>query len=116
MTVTENSLTKLISVPTEQEAAIIVASLAEEGIGARTLGDFISTYRIGFPGPVQVMVRSDELPEARRVLQEAQQKSLERDTGPKPASPHLLVRYSFAALILLVLLMEAVYLVSLLIN
>jgi hypothetical protein len=59
----------LTAVRTEQEAAIIVASLADNGIKARAVGDLTAGFRAEAPGSVQVLVRSSDLPQARVVLE-----------------------------------------------
>jgi Putative prokaryotic signal transducing protein len=62
----------LTSVPTDTEASIIVAALAEEGIQATISGDFTADFRVGVPGEVQVLVAEKDLAAAKEVLAAAQ--------------------------------------------
>jgi len=60
----------LMWVPTETEAAIIVAALASHGVLAHTVGGMTSGGRIGL-GPdygLQILVRQDDLERARDAL------------------------------------------------
>ena len=57
----EDSPAKLIEVPTEQEAAIIVAMLTNQGISARAVGGFTSGFRAEAPGSVEIWVTSSDL-------------------------------------------------------
>ncbi len=60
----------LVSVPTESEAAVIVAALDERGIEATATGGFTSGFKAEAPGMVKVLVKSDDLETARQALAE----------------------------------------------
>ena len=88
MIATEEGLTKLTTVSSEQEAAIIVAALIDEGIDACYMGETTANFRVGVPGKVHVYVSEAELERARRLFEghEAAAKSLsleedEAETG-----------------------------------
>ena len=66
----DNNPTTLTRVPTEQEAAMIVAALADLGIEAHATGDITAGFRAGAPGYVQIQVRAVDLPQARQALLE----------------------------------------------
>ena len=57
---------------TEIEAGVIVSALEAEGITARTVGTFTSSFRAEAPGRVSIVVRQDELERAQQVLAQAQ--------------------------------------------
>lgn len=56
------------TVPSELEAASIVAALANHGIEARTSGEYTSGFRAEAPGWVKVVVKYCDLEQADRVL------------------------------------------------
>jgi hypothetical protein len=62
------TVTCLTTVATEQEAALIVAALEDDGIEAHFAGETAASFRLGVPGGVQVFVRKAELA-AAQVLQ-----------------------------------------------
>jgi hypothetical protein len=62
----------LTTVPTEVQAALIVAALCEQGIEAQTIGELTSAFRAEVPGGVSILVRQADLNRARVVLQTAQ--------------------------------------------
>lgn len=60
----------LVSVPTEPEAAIIVAALDEQGIAAEATGGYTATFATAVPGEVQVLVHRADLERAQAILAE----------------------------------------------
>ena len=66
----DEHLAKLTSVPTEVEASVIVAALAERNIRATTTGEFTAGFRAEAPGWVQILVAEDDLQRAKEILQE----------------------------------------------
>jgi hypothetical protein len=70
MIATGQALTKLTTVPSEQEAAIIVAALLEEGIDACYMGETTANFRVGVPGKIYVYVTEAHFVNARRVFDE----------------------------------------------
>lgn len=64
----DNGPVTLTTVPTEQEAAIIVAALADRGIIAHSAGDITAGFRAEAPGMVQVLVKASDLAQARDVI------------------------------------------------
>ena len=59
----------LTSVPSEAQAAMIVAALEREGIKAHAQGSLTSGFRAEAPGNVQLLVRQADLARARTLLQ-----------------------------------------------
>ena len=60
----------LISVPTEIEAAAIVAALAQDDIRAVATGGLTSGFRAEAPGEVQVLVKRVDAERAQQTLQD----------------------------------------------
>ena len=60
-------LARLTSVPTEMEAAIIVAALEEAGIRATLTGAYTAGFRAEAPGWVQILVGEEDLAAAQRI-------------------------------------------------
>ena len=60
----------LISVPTEIEAASIVAALAQDDIRAVATGGLTSGFKAEAPGEVQVLVKRADAERAQQTLQE----------------------------------------------
>ncbi len=60
----------LISVPTEIEAAAIVAALAQDDIRAVATGGLTSGFKAEAPGEVQVLVKRADAERAQQTLQE----------------------------------------------
>ena len=65
-------LQELISVPSEVEAAVIVAALEREGIKAVAAGALTSGFRAEAPGEVQVLVKRSDADRAQQTLRECQ--------------------------------------------
>ena len=65
-------LLELVSVPTEVEAAVIVAALERDGIQAVAAGALTSGFRAEAPGEVQVLVRRSDADRAGQVLRTSQ--------------------------------------------
>ncbi len=63
----------LISVPTEAEAAIIVAALVDEGIEAEATGGYTASFTTAAPGFAQVVVHQADLERAKEILAELHQ-------------------------------------------
>ena len=61
----------LTTVPTEEQAAVIVAALDAQGIEAQAVGQLTSGFRAEAPGGVSVLVRQADLARAQTVLQAA---------------------------------------------
>jgi len=59
----------LTTVPSEAEAAMIVAKLDAHGIDAQIAGALTSAFRAEVPGRVSVMVRSSDLEAAQQAMQ-----------------------------------------------
>ena len=74
-----NDLEMLCSVPTETEAALLVARLQSEGIDAWEEGGICSGYRAEAPGNANVFVRRSDLQRAVDTLRD--------DGGPAPPQP-----------------------------
>lgn len=74
-----NDLKMLCSVPTEAEAAMLVAHLQSEGIDAWSEGGICSGYRAEAPGNANVFVRRSDLQRAVDTLRD--------DGGPAPPQP-----------------------------
>jgi hypothetical protein len=68
-----NNPERLISVPTDVEAAAIVAALASHGVEASATGGFTAGFRAEAPGEVQVIVRHADLQRAREILAQIEQ-------------------------------------------
>jgi hypothetical protein len=62
--------TKLIEVRTEEQAALIVAALADAGISAKAQGGLTAGFRVEIPGGVDVFVQRADLDRAREILRE----------------------------------------------
>ncbi len=56
--------------PSEPEAALIVAALAQQGIDAQATGGLTSALRAEAPGVVRILVRHCDLERAQSVLTE----------------------------------------------
>jgi hypothetical protein len=59
----------LATVSTEVEAAAITTLLGANGIRALATGGYTADFRAEAPGTVQVIVRQEDLAEARRLLE-----------------------------------------------
>ena len=70
-----NSPTQIRTVPTEFEAAAIVAALASHGIRSSTTGDFTSGFRAEAPGWVKVVVAQKDFEESNQILTELESNS-----------------------------------------
>ncbi len=66
----ENDPVVLVSLPSEPQAAILVAALEGEGICAEMWGVLTSGFRADAPGDVKVLVMPQDLERAREVLNE----------------------------------------------
>lgn len=60
----------LTTAATEPEAGIIVAMLRDDGIETQASGVLSSNLRTEAPGQVQILVQTDDLEQARKVLAE----------------------------------------------
>lgn len=60
----------LVSMPSEPQAAILVAALEGEGIRAEMWGVLTSGFRADVPGDVKVLVLSEDLQKAQAILAE----------------------------------------------
>lgn len=58
----------LMTTPTEAEAAMIVAALENQGVSAYAAGGLLSTLYPGASDGVQILVRQDDLEQAREAL------------------------------------------------
>ena len=56
--------------PSEPEAALIVAALAQQGIDAQATGGLTSALRAEAPGVVSIQVRQSDLERAQSILAE----------------------------------------------
>lgn len=74
----------LLSVPTEAEAALIVATLSKEGIVAAVEGALTSALRAEVPGEVRILVRRVDLDRAAAVLMQIEQ---DRGDVDRPDAP-----------------------------
>ena len=72
-----NQPTLLTVVPTESQAAMIVAGLEDKDIPAWVMGALTSGFRAAAAGQVQVLVRQSDVERAREILQAIQ-------TRPEP--------------------------------
>jgi hypothetical protein len=69
-------------VPTEVEATILIARLAEDGIEAQIEGGVSAGFRAEAPGGARVLVRGRDLERADRLLEPE-----EEPQPPPPAAP-----------------------------
>ena len=69
MTDDQQRVVKLTSVPTEREAALIVATLEERGIKSTMAGQTTAGFRAEAPGYVQVLVFENDLLRAREAIE-----------------------------------------------
>lgn len=60
----------LVSLPSEPQAAILIAALEGEGIRAQMYGELTSGFRADAPGFVKVLVMPEDLERAQVVLDE----------------------------------------------
>ncbi|HAI13611.1 MAG TPA: hypothetical protein DCM28_18035 [Phycisphaerales bacterium] len=60
----------LVSLPSEPQAAILIAALEGEGIQAAMWGELTSGFRADAPGYVKVLVKPQDLEAAQAVLAE----------------------------------------------
>jgi hypothetical protein len=81
-------LTNLITVGTEQEAALIVAALEEHCIHAVYSSDTPSSWGIVVPGAIPVSVHAEDVPKAESLLKELQFVN-RRTVGAKVAQAHI---------------------------
>jgi len=72
-----DDIVPVTTTPTEMEAAIIVATLEDNGIKATHSGDFTADMRIGVPDQVQILVARKDLARAQEVLE-----AVEDNTDP----------------------------------
>ena len=61
---------RLTRVPSETQAALLVAALQERGISAHTEGALTSGFRAEAPGGVDIFVRKADLQKAEAALRE----------------------------------------------
>jgi hypothetical protein len=102
MLATEESLTRLTTVPSEQEAAIIVAALNDEGIDACYMGETTANFRAGVPGQIHVYVSEAEFRHAKELL-EATERSVDDQIHVEEDKPSAIRQLVWIALVLLVL-------------
>jgi hypothetical protein len=69
---TENKehLITLTSVPTETDAAPIVATLTEHGISASMTGGFTAGFIAEAPGDIQIKIFEEDVKRAKEILRE----------------------------------------------
>ena len=79
MTTDPNSPEVLVSVPSDVEAAAIVAALATRGVQASTTGDYTAGFRAEAPGQISVVVRCADLEQAKLTLVEIEKDQAEID-------------------------------------
>ena len=79
MTTDPNNPEVLVSVPSDVEAAAIVAALAARGVQASTTGGYTAGFRAEAPGQISVVVRRADLDQAKRSLVEIEQNQSEID-------------------------------------
>lgn len=79
MTTDPNNPEVLVSVPSDVEAAAIVAALAERGVQASTTGGYTAGFRAEMPGQVSVVVRYADLDQAQLTLAEIKRDQAEID-------------------------------------
>jgi hypothetical protein len=79
MTTDPNNPEVLVSVPSDVEAAAIVAALAERGVQASATGGYTAGFRAEAPGQVNVVVRCADLDHARVTLAEIEKDQAEID-------------------------------------
>lgn len=70
MTNPSADLYQLVSVPSEVEAAVIVATLTDGGIQAVAAGGLTSSFRAEAPGEVAVLVNAADAERAHQILQQ----------------------------------------------
>jgi hypothetical protein len=68
MTDDPNQPVVLTTVPTDVQAALIVAALRERGIEAQSVGELTSGFRAEAPGDVKILVRQADLARAQAAL------------------------------------------------
>jgi hypothetical protein len=104
MLATDEALTKLTTVPSEQEAAIIVAALSDEEIDACYVGETTASFRVGVPGQVHVYVSEIEFDHARQVLSTTRTASLDEEPYEYDL-PRPMRHFAWLVLFLLLLLL-----------
>ncbi len=65
----------LTTTPTETEATMIVAALANEGVSAHATGGLLSSLIPGASDGVEILVRQDDLERARKALRTIESES-----------------------------------------
>ncbi len=70
---------RLTSMPTEREAAIIVAVLEENGISSTMSGQFTAGFRAEAPGWVQILVAEQDRDRAQKLLDEIREQDEDID-------------------------------------
>jgi Putative prokaryotic signal transducing protein len=65
----ERKIVRLASVPTEREAALLIAMLEEKGIKSTMSGQATAGFRAEAPGWVQLLVFEDDFPRAREIIE-----------------------------------------------
>lgn len=102
MIATKEALTKLTTVPSEQEAAIIVASLVAVGIDACYMGETTANFRVGVPGKVHVYVSEAEFEHARQLLN-SQESHVANASADEEEKPSAIRQFAWKTLVLLIL-------------
>ena len=79
MTTDNDSPEILARVTSDIEAAVIVNALAAHGITASTAGGFTAGFRAEAPGDLQVIVRHEDLEDAKKLLAKIERTSTNVD-------------------------------------
>ncbi len=79
MTTDPNNPQVLTRVPSDMEAAVIVAALTARGMKASTTGSYTAGFSAEAPGDVHVIVRHEALNRAKQVLAENEQDQIDVD-------------------------------------
>lgn len=91
MPVSEAALETLVRVKNEMEASIIISKLAEAEIDASATGTFTAGFLAEAPGDVSILVRSDDLTQAREVLEISSDEPVPTNIQPVRWGPILLI-------------------------
>ncbi len=97
--------TRLTTVTSEQEAAIIVAALAGQGIKANYAGDTTANFRVGVPGKVQVYVSTADLQNAIQKLQALRETTFQELAEDEDSSPNSMPKFLRAVAVIILLLL-----------
>lgn len=74
-----NEFVLLTSVPNEQQSALIVCTLNDQGIEAKTEGEFTAGFKAEAPGDVKIFVRAEDAVMAKSILEDSSKQFTDED-------------------------------------